>query len=197
SVSDCAAPLRSRLGATMLTVAKLSNAFASVRRPSAWYPSSLVRRICVMIRTIRVASLSQNHHTARIFSGGSTGRLLRFQKKMVGAPGFEPGTSRTPSVRATRLRYAPTGTLITMRRNNLGVRTATVAATSRLSPPFNKRQESAQSVAQVQQHFTAQELRRSFRSANCDFVIFRRAAVLAKVAAGACDRESFVVQQAL
>ncbi len=27
---------------------------------------------------------------------------------MVGAPGFEPGTSRTPSVRATRLRYAPT-----------------------------------------------------------------------------------------
>src|SRR2546428_5239284 len=29
---------------------------------------------------------------------------------MVGAPGFEPGTSRTPSVRATRLRYAPTDT---------------------------------------------------------------------------------------
>src|SRR6266849_1049695 len=29
-------PLRSRLGATMLTVAMLSNAFASVRRPSAW-----------------------------------------------------------------------------------------------------------------------------------------------------------------
>src|SRR6266404_6619111 len=45
---------------------------------------------------------------------------VAFPKKMVGAPGFEPGTSRTPSVRATRLRYAPTGTLITMRRNNLG-----------------------------------------------------------------------------
>src|SRR5216684_6322504 len=73
-----------------------------------------------MIRTIRVASLPQNHHTARIFSGGSTGRLLRFQKKMVGAPGFEPGTSRTPSVRATRLRYAPTGTLITVRRKKRG-----------------------------------------------------------------------------
>src|SRR5208337_3092782 len=29
-------------------------------------------------------------------------------EEMVGAPGFEPGTSRTPSVRATRLRYAPT-----------------------------------------------------------------------------------------
>src|SRR2546425_6089012 len=41
----------------------------------------------------------------------------------------------------------------------------------------------------VQQHFTAQELRCSFRSANCDFVIFRRAAVLAKIAAGAGERE--------
>ena len=27
---------------------------------------------------------------------------------MVGAAGFEPATSRTPSVRATRLRHAPT-----------------------------------------------------------------------------------------
>ena len=29
--------------------------------------------------------------------------------KMVGTTGFEPATSRTPSVRATRLRYVPTG----------------------------------------------------------------------------------------
>ena len=29
-------------------------------------------------------------------------------ERMVGATGFEPVTSRTPSVRATRLRYAPT-----------------------------------------------------------------------------------------
>ena len=28
--------------------------------------------------------------------------------EMVGAAGFEPATSRTPSVRATRLRHAPT-----------------------------------------------------------------------------------------
>jgi hypothetical protein len=28
---------------------------------------------------------------------------------MVGTTGFEPATSRTPSVRATRLRYVPTG----------------------------------------------------------------------------------------
>src|SRR3954451_20948344 len=31
---------------------------------------------------------------------------------MVGATGFEPVTTRTPSVCATRLRYAPTGALI-------------------------------------------------------------------------------------
>ena len=30
------------------------------------------------------------------------------KKEMVGAAGFEPATSRTPSVRATRLRHAPT-----------------------------------------------------------------------------------------
>jgi hypothetical protein len=30
------------------------------------------------------------------------------KEKMVGTTGFEPATSRTPSVRATRLRYVPT-----------------------------------------------------------------------------------------
>ncbi len=30
-------------------------------------------------------------------------------QEMVGTTGFEPATSRTPSVRATRLRYVPTG----------------------------------------------------------------------------------------
>ena len=37
--------------------------------------------------------------------------LSRFkepEEKMVGTTGFEPATSRTPSVRATRLRYVPT-----------------------------------------------------------------------------------------
>src|SRR5580693_4516736 len=33
----------------------------------------------------------------------------RAKSKMVGTTGFEPATSRTPSVRATRLRYVPTG----------------------------------------------------------------------------------------
>jgi hypothetical protein len=58
------------------------------------------------------------------------------QKSLVGAPGFEPGTSRTPSVRATRLRYAPTNSILP------------------LSPLFEKRQESAQRIAHIQQHFS-------------------------------------------
>jgi hypothetical protein len=37
--------------------------------------------------------------------------LLIARKKMVGATGFEPVTTRTPSVCATRLRYAPTMSL--------------------------------------------------------------------------------------
>jgi hypothetical protein len=36
---------------------------------------------------------------------------MGLKKKMVGATGFEPVTTRTPSVCATRLRYAPTGFL--------------------------------------------------------------------------------------
>ena len=73
---------------------------------------------------------------------------------MVGAPGFEPGTSRTPSVRATRLRYAPTGQ---PRRP-----TAPHAAISRLSPAFEQRQESAQRIAQIEEHFAVEELRGVF-----------------------------------
>src|SRR5690349_13776799 len=52
---------------------------------------------------------------------------------MVGTTGFEPATSRTPSVRATRLRYVPT------------------AAKISVSLVFEKRQESAQRIAQVKQ----------------------------------------------
>src|SRR5260370_38889111 len=37
-------------------------------------------------------------------------------EEMVGTTGFEPATSRTPSVRATRLRYVPTGKLTTIRQ---------------------------------------------------------------------------------
>src|SRR5258708_12571324 len=37
-------------------------------------------------------------------------------EEMVGTARFELATSRTPSVRATRLRYVPTGTLTAMRQ---------------------------------------------------------------------------------
>jgi hypothetical protein len=43
---------------------------------------------------------------------------LRHVKKMVGTTGFEPATSRTPSVRATRLRYVPTGKLTATGQGN-------------------------------------------------------------------------------
>jgi hypothetical protein len=57
---------------------------------------------------------------------------------MVGTARFELATSRTPSVRATRLRYVPTA-----------------LPNSRLSLGFEQRQETAQSIAQIQQHFAA------------------------------------------
>src|SRR5579885_3513888 len=96
SVSDCAAPLRSVLGATMLTSARSASASAKAHNPGALYPSSLVSRICV-IPGLRLREIHQALHLNR-----------DEEIRMVGAPGFEPGTSRTPSVRATRLRYAPT-----------------------------------------------------------------------------------------
>jgi hypothetical protein len=57
-------------------------------------------------------------------------------EEMVGTARFELATSRTPSVRATRLRYVPTATL-------------------KVSLAFQKRQETAQSIAQIEQHFAA------------------------------------------
>src|SRR2546427_10106350 len=83
---------------------------------------------------------------------------------MVGTTGFEPATSRTPSVRATRLRYVPTGTLTTMRQEIERTESQQQTATSRLSPAFEQRQESAQRIAQVKQHSAAQKLRRALRS---------------------------------
>jgi hypothetical protein len=48
--------------------------------------------------------------TGASFGGGSNEELL------IGAPGFEPGTSPTRTVRATRLRHAPKGAIISERR---------------------------------------------------------------------------------
>ncbi len=69
---------------------------------------------------------------------------------MVGTTGFEPATSRTPSVRATRLRYVPTG-------NELPAASAKSRDQARLSVSlaFEKRQQFAQRVTQIEQHLAA------------------------------------------
>ena len=81
---------------------------------------------------------------------------------MVGTTGFEPATSRTPSVRATRLRYVPTGVkpmpeaaprYVEIARNG------GIDAVPRLSlsPAFEKGQEAAERVAQIEEHLAVQE----------------------------------------
>src|SRR5713226_6298848 len=52
--------------------------------------------------------------TVNAFGRGSRcGLSFRYSStKMVGTTGFEPATSRTPSVRATRLRHVPTANQI-------------------------------------------------------------------------------------
>ena len=56
---------------------------------------------------------------------------------MVGTTGFEPATSRTPSVRATRLRYVPTG----------------YSYIASVSLAFEKGQDRAQFFAQIEEEF--------------------------------------------
>src|SRR3989442_4540824 len=85
------------------------------------------------------------------------------EEEMVGTTGFEPATSRTPSVRATRLRYVPTGTLTTMRREKPEGRIAVAPASPRLSPPFEQRQESTERIPQIQQHLPGHKLPGPFR----------------------------------
>ena len=117
---------------------------------------------------------------------------------MVGTARFELATSRTPSVRATRLRYVPTGNLTTTRRNIERGRIAVASALTRLSPAFEKRQESMQRIAQIEQHFAAQQLRRTVRGAmGASARRFAGAVLIAKTAARAGNRESFIVEQAL
>ena len=73
---------------------------------------------------------------------------------MVGTTGFEPATSRTPSVRATRLRYVPTGKLTATGQQNHEANREGIS-TSKVSPPFEQGQESAQRIAQIEQHLAA------------------------------------------
>src|SRR5260370_22637626 len=118
-------------------------------------------------------------------------------EEMVGTARFELATSRAPSVRARRLRYVPSGNLTTTRQIREG-RIPVASALTRLSPAFEKRQESVQRIAQVQQHLAAEQLSRTvrgvIRAADRRFV---RAAFFAQVAARAGNREAFIVKQPL
>jgi hypothetical protein len=74
----------------------------------------------------------------------------QLKEQVVGTTGFEPATSRTPSVRATRLRHVPTvnaGWANSPRRISNGVFSLSLA--------FQKRQECPQRIAQVEQDFSA------------------------------------------
>src|SRR5580765_415818 len=113
----------------------------------------------------------------------------RGSRKMVGTTGFEPATSPTPRVRDTRLRYVPTE----LRRSGFD-------SFIRLSLAFEKRQESAQRVPQVQQHFPAQELCRSLsRAPACraatDAVALAGAILLAQMPPRARNRKPLVIEQ--
>src|SRR5439155_1210726 len=183
----------------MLTVANPSSADASARNPSAWYPSSFVRRMCVIGNRIRVLFF-QDNRTTRSPPAEARGSSSLSEEEMVGTTGFEPATSRTPSVRATRLRYVPTDKLTATGRKSEG-RIGEGISTSKVSPPFEQRQESAQRIAQIEQHLAAQQLGlllgvRSGRSAPRVFKICR-ARFLAKVPAGARNREPVVVEEPL
>src|SRR5437899_8816405 len=120
------------------------------------------------------------------------------EEKMVGTTGFEPATSRTPSVRATRLRYVPTGKLTATGQQNQKAESGEGISTSKVSPPFEQRQESAQRIAQIQQHFAAKKLRRAFRRMPVAHVFgFEISFMLAQKPPRARDGEPFVVEQPL
>src|SRR5260370_21176566 len=115
------------------------------------------------------------------------------KRKMVGTTGFEPATSPTPRVRDTRLRYVPTVQL----RSGL-------YSFIRLSLAFEKRQESAQRISQVQQHLPAQELRRSLSHATTrrtatagPTFALARAILLAQMPPRSRNREPLVIHQPL
>src|SRR5690348_1164040 len=70
----------------------------------------------------------------------------QLKEEMVGTTGFEPATSRTPSVRATRLRHVPTACRETS-----------------LSPAFEKGQDRQQFLMKIEQRLLPR-LRKSRRT---------------------------------
>src|SRR5712664_1577071 len=104
---------------------------------------------------------------------------------MVGTTGFEPATSRTPSVRATRLRYVPTGKLTATGQKNQKAESGEEISTSKVSPP-------------IEQHLAAQKLGGPIGCmTGAAGLHIRGALVPAEIWARARDGESFIVEQPL
>ena len=106
--------------------------------------------------------------------------------EVVGTTGFEPATSRTPSVRATRLRHVPT------------------ASRFSVSPAFEEGQDSQELFAQVEQAFAlrSRELVVAFTSGRLGhgsyFSAWLGAPVLfGEMAARAGDGEALFIEKAL
>ena len=80
----------------------------------------------------------------RDFSGIPAAAARACANEVVGTTGFEPATSRTPSVRATRLRYVPT---VTAFLRHCGAKNRRKSQNFRVSLGFKQRQERPQRVA--------------------------------------------------
>src|SRR5204862_8256345 len=71
-------------------------------------------------------------------------------------------------------------------------------STSKVSPPFEQRQESAERIAQIEQHLAAQKLRRDFACvARARTLRIPISFMLAQKPARSRNGESFVVEQPL
>src|SRR5271169_691193 len=108
---------------------------------------------------------------------------------MVGTTGFEPATSRTPSVRATRLRYVPT-----------------LSTPLSVSLVFEKGQDSEQFFLQIEEQFAVEARTRLGRSDGLRGMrAFSRTRefvpvcgwLLGQMLAGACNCKALLVEQAL
>ncbi len=74
---------------------------------------------------------------------GGTARIKRLAKRNIGAPGFEPGTSPTRTVRATRLRHAP----------NAAELSQTIGAVASGRPPGHRRIRRQIKVKKLEERF--------------------------------------------
>src|SRR5260370_26668053 len=122
--------------------------------------------------------------------------IIAREEKVVGTTGFEPATSRTPSVRATRLRYVPTAAA-RIEPNSKRTQPGPHSTTPSVSPAFEKRQESAQRVAQIEQHFAAQKFGSVLVVRRRGHHLGTTSAIPAKMPASAGNRKAFVIKQAL